>query len=127
MEGERGVDRLREEVKALLRRRGRSVRVLERELGLGNGTLSRVFRGRADLRFRHLELIARALGMTLQELLAEAYGLAVPDRRPRRHSRLRALVAEVVRAELADFWKSHGIRLEGDLARVVEAEPDQGG
>lgn len=119
-----GTGRLREALRGLVERSGRSVREIEREAGLGHGTLGSVLRGRSDLRVRHLELVARALGLTLRELLSRAYGLPSPEARDRRE-RLRALIAEVVRAELASFWERRGIRLEGaeSLARVQEIEP----
>jgi transcriptional regulator with XRE-family HTH domain len=102
-ESETGADRLQETVRDLVQRSGRSVREIEREAGLGHGTLAAMLRGHRDLRVRHLELIARALGLTLEELLSRAYGLPSPQARARR-DRLRALIAEAVRAELAAFW-----------------------
>lgn len=108
-------ERLREGLKALLKRYGRSVREIEREQGLGHGTLSAALRGRSNLCVRHLSIVSQALGLAVPELLIEVYGLASrPEAaRPAPHSRLRALVAEVVRDELAAFGERHGIRLDG--------------
>jgi lambda repressor-like predicted transcriptional regulator len=106
-------ERLRAGLKALVKRSGRSLREIEREHGLGHGTLGNALRGRSDLCVRHLTVLACSLGLTLGDLLTEAYVLATPEAgRPEPHSRLRALIAEVVRAELAVFWERHGIRLE---------------
>jgi transcriptional regulator with XRE-family HTH domain len=112
--GEAESARLREGLKALLKRYGRSVREIERDQGLGHGTLGAVLRGRSNLCVRHLAIVAQALGLAVPELLTEVYGLAGrPDAaQPAPHSRLRALVAEVVRAELAAFWERHGIGLD---------------
>lgn len=109
--------RLRNALNARVRRSGRSVRSLELEIGLGHGTLGNMLRGRSELRFHHLERLGRALGCTVPELVAEAYELVPPQPRGR-HDRLRALVEDVVRAELAAFWDRHGIRLEGRRARA---------
>src|SRR5215210_2334026 len=95
--------RLRDALNARIRLSRRSLRSLEKEIGLGHGTLSNMLRGRSELRVRHLELVGRALGVTVPELVAEAYGLGPEARRRGRDARLRSLVAEVVRTELAAF------------------------
>lgn len=99
----------------------RSIRDLEREIGVGHGTISNMLRGRTELRLRHLDRLARALNVSLQELLSKAFATPLPPERPR-HERLRNLIAEVVRAELEDFWNRH---LEGSkvVADGEDAEP----
>src|SRR5688572_25242967 len=73
---------------------GRSMRQIEAEVGLGHGTLANVLRGRSELRFHHLERLGPALGFTVPEIVAEAYG-ETGDK-----AALRSLLAEVVRREL---------------------------
>jgi len=122
---ERGTAAVIEALRALIKRRGRTLRGLERELDLGNGTLRKIFIGRSDLRVRHVELLARALGVSFQELMAEACPAPQePDGQPA--SNLRELIAEVMRNELKEFWRRHVIRLEGSgtLARVEKIEPE---
>jgi transcriptional regulator with XRE-family HTH domain len=122
--GGNDLDRLRETLRALVEGSGRSIRDLEREIGVGHGTLGNMFRGRTELRLRHLDRLSRALGVTLQELLAEAFAVPLPASR-RRHARLRNLVAEVVREELEDFRARHGIRFERHpvVANGEDTEP----
>jgi len=115
---------LREALRILVERSGRSIRDLEREIGVGHGTVSNMFRGRTELRLRHLDRLARALNVTLQELLAQAFAVPLPPARPR-HERLRNLVSEVVRAELEDFWSRYGSRCKSSkvVADGEDAEP----
>lgn len=119
-----GTEYLREALRKFVERSGRSVRELERELGLGNGTLRNMLVGRSDLRLRHLDRLARVFDTTIRDLLAEAFRVPLPGQGGPR-SRLREIVAEEVRAELAAFWSRHALRLEGSgtLARVEEIEP----
>lgn len=114
------LERLREALRVLVEDSGRSIRDLEREIGVGHGTLSNMFRGRTELRLRHLDRLARALGVTLQELLAQAFAVPLPPAH-RRKARLRSLVAEVVREELEDFWERHGMCCKGSR-RVADGE-----
>jgi transcriptional regulator with XRE-family HTH domain len=102
----RDLEGLREALKVLVDRSGRSIRDLEREIGVGHGTISNMLRGRTELRLRHLDRLARALNVSLQELLMKAFAIPLPPERPR-HERLRNLITEVVRAELEDFWIRH--------------------
>jgi transcriptional regulator with XRE-family HTH domain len=101
-------ERLLELVKERVRRSGRSLRELEREMDLGHGTLGNIMRGRTELRFRHLEMIARTLGFDPAELLAEAYGqpLAAPAAHPWSVSReeLAQILAEAVRTVLRSSY-----------------------
>src|SRR5690606_16556133 len=90
------LERLREALWVLVEGSGRSIRDLEGEIGVGHGTLGNMLRGRTELRLRHLDRLARALGVTLQELLAQAFAVPQPPV-PRRQARLRSLVAQVVR------------------------------
>lgn len=99
-------EQLRQALRALVERSGRSVRSLETEIGVGHGTLGNMLRGRTELRLRHLDHLCRALGVSLQELLAQAFAEPLPEPRSR-HSKLRNLVAEVVRQELEGFWDRH--------------------
>jgi hypothetical protein len=93
-------ERLLALLKERIRRSRISYRGLERELGLGHGTIRNLFSGRTELRIRHIVLIGRVLGFTPQELFLEAYGES-------RETDLRSLLSEVVRAELASFWEEH--------------------
>lgn len=90
------------------------------EIGVGHGTLGNMLRGRTEPRFRHLDHLCRALGVSLQELLAQAFSVTLAEPRPRR-GRLRNLVAEVVREELESFWDRH-FRRKG-VAEGEEGEP----
>ncbi len=83
----------------LLRRRARTYRSVELELGLQHGYLSDLFRRRKKLRFGHVVEILRALGVTPQEFFSELYGLASPGpKRPRdgEEDRLQRAVEELV-------------------------------
>lgn len=95
------LDLLREKV----RLSRRSHRELERELGLGHGTIGSLLRGRTELRFRHLTLLGRALGIDPVEILLEAYGVYRPSPPPPpglilTRDELRKVVKEAVREEL---------------------------
>lgn len=94
--------RLRDALNARVRLSRRSLRSLELEIGFTHGTLGNVLCGRTELRLHHLELAGRALGFTLPEIVAEAYGLPHPGA-GLEEVELRKLIAEVVRAELAAF------------------------
>lgn len=117
-----GTAALLDTLKILVDRSGRSIRSLEKELELGNGTLRKVFTRQSELRLRHVELLARALEISFPDLLAKAFPAPVSSPR----SRFREAVAEGVRNEMAAFWRRHALRLEGSgvLARVEEVEPD---
>jgi hypothetical protein len=86
--------------KVLLSRR--SHRELEREMNLGHGTIGNLFRGKTELRLRHVAMLGRALGFDPVELLLEAYGVYRPDPPPPpglvlTREELRTLVQETVR------------------------------
>jgi transcriptional regulator with XRE-family HTH domain len=102
----RDFEGLREALKVLVEQSGRSIRDLEREIGVGHGTISNMLRGRTELRLRHVDRLARALNVSLQELLVEAFAVPLAPPPPKRE-RLRSLLSEVVRAELEDFWSRH--------------------
>lgn len=95
-------ERLLNALKTRLVQDGRSVRRIEQEVGLGHGTLANVLRGRSELRFHHLERLAPALGFTIPEIVAEAYG-DTPERMA-----LRSLVGQAVRKELEVLRKDRG-------------------
>ena len=83
----------------------RSHRELERELKLGHGTIGNLFRGKTELRLRHVAMLGRALGFDPVELLLEAYGVYRPDPPPPpglvlTREELRAVVREAVRDEM---------------------------
>jgi transcriptional regulator with XRE-family HTH domain len=121
---EEELERLREALRVLVEESGRSIRELERDIGVGHGTISNMFRGRTELRLRHLDRLSRALGVTLQQLLTQAFAVPLPPA-PRRQERLRTLVSEVVREELEDFWERHGMCCKGSklVADGQDAEP----
>jgi transcriptional regulator with XRE-family HTH domain len=68
------LDRLLEALNRRFRDSGRTQRDLERELGLGHGTLGNILRGTTALRLHHVELLGKGLGFTLPELLNEVFG-----------------------------------------------------
>jgi transcriptional regulator with XRE-family HTH domain len=79
-----------------------SHRELERELNVGHGTIGNLFRGKTELRLRHLSMLGRALGFDPVELLLEAFGVYRPDPPPPpglvlTREELRTLVQETVR------------------------------
>jgi hypothetical protein len=97
--------RLLELLREKVRLSRRSHRDLERELNLGHGTIGNLFRGRTELRFRHLGMLGRALGFDPVEILLEAYGVyrPAPPAPPGfvvTQEELRALVREALREEL---------------------------
>jgi hypothetical protein len=97
--------RLLELLREKVRLSRRSHRELERELNLGHGTIGNLFRGRTELRFRHLGMLGRALGFDPVEILLEAYGVYRPDPPPPpglvlTREDLREVVREAVREEL---------------------------
>jgi transcriptional regulator with XRE-family HTH domain len=97
--------RLLELLQEKVRLSRRSHRDLEREMGLGHGTIGKLFRGRTELRLRHLAMLGRALGFDPVELLLEAYGVYRPYPPPPpglglTREELRAVVQEAVRDEM---------------------------
>lgn len=97
--------RLLELLREKVRLSRRSQRELERELNLGHGTIGNLFRGRTELRLRHVAMLGRALGFDPVELLLEAYGVYRPDPPPPpglvlTREELRAVVREALREEL---------------------------
>jgi transcriptional regulator with XRE-family HTH domain len=84
-----------ERLRALLRARveasGRSYRDLERQAGLGHGTLSNILGGRTTLCVHHISLLAGMLGFTEAEFFLEAGGGL---------ESFRKLLLDTVRAEL---------------------------
>lgn len=97
--------RLLELLREKVRLSRRSHRDLERELGLGHGTIGNLFRGRTELRLRHLAMLGRALGFDPVELLLEAYGVYRPYPPPPpglvlTREELRTVVREAVREEM---------------------------
>lgn len=97
--------RLLELVWEEVRQSGRSLRDIERELDLGHGTLGNIFRGRTELRLRHLTMLARALRFEPGDLLKEAYRTTPPEPPlpppiPVSLEELRGMIVEVLREEL---------------------------
>lgn len=97
--------RLLELLRNRVRLSRRSHRDLERELNLGHGTIGNLFRGRTELRLRHLEMLGRALGFDPVEILIEAYGVyrppaPLPPGFLVTREELRAVVQEALREEL---------------------------
>lgn len=83
----------------------RSHRELERDLGLGHGTIGNLLRGKTELRLRHIAMLGRALDFDPVELLLEAYGVYRPDPPPPpglvlTREELRDVVQDAVREEL---------------------------
>ena len=73
MEDNLNLERLLEALNRRFRESGRTQRGVERELGLGHGTLANILHGRTALRLHHVEVLGRALGFTLHDLLSETY------------------------------------------------------
>lgn len=97
--------RLLELVREEVRRSGRSLRDIERELDLGHGTLGNIFRGRTELRLRHVVMLARALHFEPGDLLREAYRTEPPEPPPPPPlpvslEELRGLIVDALREEL---------------------------
>ncbi len=85
-----------------MRRSGYSQRALERQLDLGHGTLGNIFRGRTELRLRHIAMLGRLLGFDPAEVLAEAYHINPPPPPgiPITLEELRSLIVDALREEL---------------------------
>jgi hypothetical protein len=97
--------RLLELVRERVRQSGRSHRDLERELGLGHGTLGNIFRGRTELRLRHVSMLGRVLGFEPGELLNIAYRTSPPEPPlppglPVTREELRGLIVDALKEEL---------------------------
>ncbi len=97
--------RLLELLKEKVSQSRRSHRELEREMKLGHGTIGNLFRGRTELRLRHVSMLGRALGFDPVELLLEAYGVYRPDPPPPpglvlTREELRDVVRDAVREEM---------------------------
>jgi hypothetical protein len=97
-------DRLLDLVRERIRLSGRSHRELERLLDLGHGTLGNIFRGRTELRLRHLNMLGGVLHFDPGELLASAY-LEIPSEPPPPNfpvtrEELRRMIVNALREEL---------------------------
>jgi hypothetical protein len=97
--------RLLDLIRERVRLSGRSHRELERTLGLGHGTLGNIFRGRTELRLRHVTMLGGVLGFDSAELLNAAYSEPpsdppLPPGFPVSREELRALVVAALREEL---------------------------
>jgi transcriptional regulator with XRE-family HTH domain len=97
--------RLLELVREEVRRSGRSLRDLERELNLGHGTLGNIFRGRTELRLRHVAMLAGVLHFEPSELLQKAYRTEPPEPPPPPPlpvslEELRGLIVDALKEEL---------------------------
>jgi len=55
------------------------VRTLERSLGLGGGTLNRIFSGRIELKLRHILLILQTVGVKPDEFFRYAFEERTPE------------------------------------------------
>lgn len=99
-----GSHRLLEMIRERVRLSGRSHRELERELTLGHGTLGNIFRGRTELRLRHVAMLSRVLSFETAEMLFEAFRGTPPQRRPLALpvtlEELRRMIIDALREEL---------------------------
>ena len=105
MENDSETARLLELLKEKVSLSRRSHRELEREMSVGHGTLGNLFRGKTELRLRHVAMLGRALGFDPVELLLEAYGVYRPDPPPPpglvlTREELRDVVRDAVREEM---------------------------
>ena len=67
------IARVLERLKIAIQALGYSLRDIERRLRVSDGYLSRVFMGTIELKMEHVTGIAKALGMTPEELMAFVY------------------------------------------------------
>jgi transcriptional regulator with XRE-family HTH domain len=67
------IDRLTYLLQGYMRFKHKTVRDVERDLGWGRGTLSRVFSGRSELKLRHILEVAATLSLTPEEFFQMAY------------------------------------------------------
>jgi transcriptional regulator with XRE-family HTH domain len=118
--------RLLELVRDRIRQSGRSHRELERELDLGHGTLGNIFRGRTELRLRHVAMLGRVLGFEPGDLLNEAYRISPPEPPlppgfPVSREELRGLIVEALREEL----DRRGMAVSEGVEGVEEGQESQ--
>ncbi|HEX3128425.1 MAG TPA: hypothetical protein VH394_13930 [Thermoanaerobaculia bacterium] len=115
--------RLLDLVRERVRLSGRSHRDLERELDLGHGTLGNIFRGRTELRLRHVAMLGRVLRFEPVDLLNEAYRTSQPPFRtlPITLEELRQLIVDALREELDR--RGEGAPEEGE--EPEEPEPEE--
>jgi transcriptional regulator with XRE-family HTH domain len=90
--------RLLELIRERVRRSGRSHRELEREMGLGHGTLGNILRGRTELRLRHIGMLGKVLGFEPAEVLSEVYGRdqPFPSSAPVTREELRQIIVDAL-------------------------------
>jgi hypothetical protein len=92
-------------LKDLMRERGRTGRLVERELGWGTGYMSQILRdGPPALKVGHVLAIVQAIGVTPAEYFAGLYGLEPAP--PADPAELRRVVREI----LAEERREHGGR-----------------
>lgn len=108
-----------------IRQCGRSFRSIEAELAWGHGTLGNVLRGRSEIRFHHIESLARVLDLKPIALLREAYeapgGVATvtfPE------ERLAALVREAVTSAFESSSRANPVSTLDLDAWLAAHEPE---
>lgn len=112
--------RLLELVLERVRRSGRSHRDIERELDLGHGTLGNLFRGRTELRLRHIDMLSKVLNFETADLLLQVYRKSPPAPAPLPVTleELRSLIIGALRDELDR-------RERGEPAPEAVPEPEE--
>src|SRR3954452_19595138 len=67
--------RLVEMLQDLAQSRRKSIRSMEKAMGVGDSVFNKVLKGKVNLQFRHVLMICDALGIGWRELFGEFYGL----------------------------------------------------
>ena len=75
-------DLVRELLRRKLREERFSYREVERQLGLGHGTVANILRGRSTVKLEHLDLFAPLFKVSPLELFAEAHGVSLASPLP---------------------------------------------
>lgn len=67
-------ERMLEILRALVHDKGISIRQLEKRSGVADALFNKILKGKVTLQFRHILMLADALGVAWQDLFGHAYG-----------------------------------------------------
>lgn len=84
--------RLLEKLDFLAKRRGISIRSMEKALGVGYGVFNKILRGKITLQFRHILMLCEALEIDWKEFLADFLGLDASPPSERKREQILTLV-----------------------------------